>query len=65
MFNPELIGQEYNGVHQVVVDSILRVDLDIRKNLFSNIILSGGSTLCKGEYSVCTIPFMKISDVEL
>lgn len=48
LFNPELIGQEYAGVHQVVVDSINRVDLDLRKSLFSNIVLSGGSTLCKG-----------------
>lgn len=50
LFNPELIGQEYAGVHQVVVDSINRVDLDLRKSLFSNIVLSGGSTLCKGSH---------------
>ena len=48
LFNPELIGQEYAGVHQVVIDSINRVDLDLRKSLFSNIVLSGGSTLCRG-----------------
>lgn len=48
LFNPEIIGQEYAGVHQVVVDSINRVDLDLRKSLFSNIVLSGGSTLCRG-----------------
>lgn len=50
LFNPELIGQEDAGVHQVVVDSINRVDLDLRKSLFSNIVLSGGSTLCKGSH---------------
>lgn len=48
LFNPEQIGLEYAGVHQVIVDSINRVDLDLRKNLFSNIVLSGGSTLCTG-----------------
>jgi len=48
LFNPELIGLEDPGVHQVVVDSINRVDLDLRKNLYSNIVLSGGSTLCRG-----------------
>ena len=48
LFNPELIGLEYAGVHQVVVDSINRADLDLRKSLFSNIVLSGGSTLTKG-----------------
>ena len=49
LFNPELIGQEYAGVHQVVIDAINRVDLDLRKSLFSNIVLSGGSTLCRGD----------------
>ena len=52
LFNPELIGQEYAGVHQVVVDAINRVDLDLRKSLFSNIVLSGGSTLCRGDLTV-------------
>ena len=32
----------------MVVDSINRTDMDLRKALFSNIVLSGGSTLCKG-----------------
>lgn len=49
LFNPEIVGQEDAGVHQVVVDSINRVDLDLRKSLFSNIVLSGGSTLCRGK----------------
>ncbi|CAO1622824.1 unnamed protein product [Parajaminaea phylloscopi] len=48
LFNPELIGSEYPGVHQLVVDSINRADLDLRKNLFSNVVLSGGTTLMKG-----------------
>jgi len=47
LFNPELIGLEYAGIHQVVVDSINRVDLDLRKALFANVVLSGGSTLYK------------------
>lgn len=49
LFNPEIVGEEDAGVHQVVVDSINRVDLDLRKSLFSNIVLSGGSTLCRGQ----------------
>lgn len=49
LFNPELIGLEYAGIHQVVVDSINRVDLDLRKSLYANVVLSGGSTLYKGK----------------
>ncbi|KAI8803386.1 actin-like protein [Cladochytrium replicatum] len=48
LFNPEIIGQEYAGVHQVVVDCINKADMDLRKSLYANIVLSGGSTLCKG-----------------
>jgi centractin len=33
----------------VIVDSISRADLDLRKSLYSNIVLSGGSTLCTGQ----------------
>lgn len=35
-------------MHQIVVDAINRTDLDLRKSLYSNIVLSGGSTLTKG-----------------
>jgi centractin len=33
----------------MIVDSINRTDLDLRKSLFGNIVLSGGSTLCTGK----------------
>ncbi|KAF2842022.1 actin-like protein [Patellaria atrata CBS 101060] len=48
LFNPEIIGLEYPGVHQIVVDAINRTDMDLRKSLFGSIVLSGGSTLTKG-----------------
>lgn len=35
-------------MHQIVVDSINRTDLDLRKSLFGNIVLSGGTTMTKG-----------------
>lgn len=48
LFEPELIGLEWPGLHQIVVDSINRTDMDLRKALFGNIVLSGGSTMIKG-----------------
>lgn len=48
LFDPELIGLEWPGLHQIVVDSISRTDMDLRKQLFGNIVLSGGSTMIKG-----------------
>lgn len=48
LFNPSLIGQEYVGIHQCLVDSISKCDLDIRRSMFSEIILAGGSTMFDG-----------------
>jgi actin len=36
------------GVHKYCYDSVMKCDADVRKDLFSNIILSGGSTLFEG-----------------
>ena len=48
LFNPEIIGLECPGIHDMLTDSIAKVDLDLRRTLYSNIVLSGGSTLYKG-----------------
>ncbi|KAF0289921.1 Beta-centractin [Amphibalanus amphitrite] len=48
LFRPDLIGAEYEGIHEVLMYSIQKSDLDLRKVLFQNIVLSGGSTLIKG-----------------
>ncbi|PRP80525.1 hypothetical protein PROFUN_11838 [Planoprotostelium fungivorum] len=48
LFHPELIGEEYSGVHETLVYCIQKTDLDLRKTLYSNVVLSGGSTLFPG-----------------
>jgi len=48
LFRPDLVGDECEGIHQVLAFSIQKSDLDLRKVLYSNIVLSGGSTLFKG-----------------
>jgi len=45
LFNPALIGLEQDGVHQLTYNSIMKCDVDIRKDLYANIVLSGGSTM--------------------
>jgi centractin len=35
-------------VHQIVLDSINRADMDLRTALYGSIVLSGGSTLTRG-----------------
>lgn len=67
LFNPELIGLEYAGIHQVVVDSINRVDLDLRKSLYANVVLSGGSTLYKefGTRLLYEIKKLAVKDIKI
>jgi len=48
LFHPSLIGEEFAGVHELLVNSVGRTDLDLRKTLYENIVLSGGSTLFPG-----------------
>jgi len=48
LFRPDLIGEECEGIHEVLMYSIQKSDMDLRKMLYQNIVLSGGSTLFKG-----------------
>ena len=45
LFKPSLIGLEMRGIHQTTYSSIMHCDVDIRRELFGNIVLSGGSTM--------------------
>ena len=45
LFKPELYGKEMKGVHHVIYDSIQKCDIDIRSDLYQNVVLSGGSTM--------------------
>mmetsp|Transcript_20292 Transcript_20292/g.30108 ORF Transcript_20292/g.30108 Transcript_20292/m.30108 type:complete len:401 (+) Transcript_20292:28-1230(+) len=48
LFNPSQIGSEEAGAADVLVNSIVKSDLDLRSTLFSQIVLAGGSTLFQG-----------------
>lgn len=48
LFNPSLVGLESLGVAGLVWESISRCDIDVRKTLLSNVVLSGGSTMFPG-----------------
>ncbi|KAI4290840.1 actin beta/gamma 1 [Pancytospora philotis] len=45
LFTPSLYGMECQGIHHAIYDSILKCDIDIRKDLYGAIVLSGGSTV--------------------
>lgn len=48
LFQPGLAGQDLPGIHEAVYSSIFACDIDVRKELISNVVLSGGTTLIKG-----------------
>ena len=48
LFKPSLIGKESEGIHKLTFDSIMKCDVDIRKDLYGNTVLSGGSTMFPG-----------------
>lgn len=47
LFDPELIGKEIKGIDYAVHDSIQKAAMDVRRELYSNIVLSGGTTMIK------------------
>ena len=48
LFNPSLNGKEFPGIHKLCFNSIMNCDMDVRKDLYGNIILSGGTTMFDG-----------------
>jgi len=45
LFKPNFVGKESSGIHQLTYDSIMKCDIDIRKDLYKNTVLSGGTTM--------------------
>ncbi|KAF3850121.1 hypothetical protein F7725_019840 [Dissostichus mawsoni] len=48
LFQPSFIGMESAGIHETAYNSIMKCDIDIRKDLYANNVLSGGTTMYPG-----------------
>ena len=48
LFQPSFLGMEAAGVHELTYNSIMKCDVDIRKDLYANTVLSGGTTMYAG-----------------
>ncbi|KAF5321861.1 hypothetical protein D9619_001211 [Psilocybe cf. subviscida] len=48
LFQPSMVGLEAAGIHQATFNSITKCDVDVRRELFGNIVLSGGTTMFPG-----------------
>merc|ERR1719264_1496916 len=45
LFQPNFIGKESEGIHKLAYESIMKCDVDIRRDLYTNTVLSGGTTM--------------------
>jgi len=48
LFQPSLIGKEASGIHDCTFQTIMKCDVDIRRDLYANIVMSGGTTMFPG-----------------
>jgi len=48
LFQPSFIGKESSGIHDTTFQTIMKCDVDIRKDLYANVVLSGGTTMFQG-----------------
>ncbi|XP_066302298.1 actin, non-muscle 6.2-like isoform X2 [Branchiostoma lanceolatum] len=48
LFQPSFFGMEQAGIHEATYNSIMKCDIDIRKDLYANTVLSGGTTMFPG-----------------
>ncbi|XP_052686060.1 actin-like [Crassostrea angulata] len=48
MFQPSFLGMKSSGIHETAYNSIMKCDVDIRKDLYANSLLSGGNTMYPG-----------------
>ncbi|XP_076463117.1 actin, cytoskeletal 1A-like [Babylonia areolata] len=67
LFQPSFLGMESAGIHENCYNSIMKCDVDIRKDLYAAVCLSGGSTMYPGiadrmrkEITALAPPTMKI-----
>ena len=45
MFQPSFLGLEAPGIHETIYNSIMKCDVDLRRDMYANIVLSGGNTM--------------------
>lgn len=48
LFQPKMLGLDIHGIHQSVHDTIKMCDINIQRELYESIVLSGGTTMFEG-----------------
>jgi len=48
LFQPQKLGKEFPGIHELTFQSIMKCDVEVRKELYNSIVMSGGTTMFTG-----------------
>lgn len=48
LFQPSLLGMEEMGIHELVHQAVMRCDIDVRRELFGKIVVTGGCSMFPG-----------------
>lgn len=48
LFDPAICGRQLRGIHQATMDCVMGCEIDIRRSLLRNVVLSGGTTMFPG-----------------
>merc|ERR1712039_380952 len=48
LFQPRLVGKDVGGLHEMAFQAITQCDVDVKRALATNVVLSGGSVLFEG-----------------
>ena len=48
LFKPSMVGKEGNGIGEACYESIQKCNIDVRKDLYNSVVLSGGTSMIKG-----------------
>jgi len=67
LFQPSIAGINTDSVHQLIFTALERCDMDVRKEMYSSIVLSGGTSMFRGlpervekEVIAMALPTMKV-----
>ena len=48
LFKPKMLGLDMKGIHKSIYECIQKADIDLRRELYENITLSGGTSMFEG-----------------
>ena len=65
LFKPSVLGKEFGGIQQQLFDTIMNCDIDLRKDLYANVVMSGGTTMYPGINERMTAELKKLAPVSI